>query len=51
MPFYDTNDAIDFISERTGIDRDIVGKVLDADVEYMKSIGIITEITEDTEGE
>lgn len=41
--FYDTEDAIKFISEMTGIESDIVSKVLDADVEYMRKIGIITD--------
>ena len=44
--FYDTNEAIKFISERTGIDPNVVAKVLDADVEFMRKIGII----EDEEG-
>lgn len=44
--FYDTNEAIKFISERTGIDSNVVAKVLDADVEFMRKIGII----EDEEG-
>ena len=41
--FYDTNEAIKFISERTGIELDIVAKVLDADVEFMRKIGIIED--------
>lgn len=41
--FYDTNEAIKFISERTGIAPDIVAKVLDADVEFMRKIGIIED--------
>ena len=41
--FYDTDEAIKFISERTGIDPKIVEKVLDADVEFMRKIGIIEE--------
>ena len=41
--FYDTNEAIKFISERTGIDPNVVAKVLDADVEFMRKIGIISE--------
>lgn len=44
--FYDTNEAIKFISERTGIDPNVIAKVLDADVEFMRKIGII----EDEEG-
>ena len=41
--FYDTNEAIKFISERTGIDPNVVAKVLDADVEFMRKIGIIKD--------
>ena len=41
--FYDTDEAIKFISEQTGIEPDIVAKVLDADVEFMRKIGIIEE--------
>lgn len=41
--FYDTDEAIKFISEHTGIDPDIVEKVLDADVEFMRKIGIIED--------
>jgi hypothetical protein len=44
--FYDTDEAIRFISERTGIEPDIVAKVLEADVEFMRKIGIIEEIEE-----
>ena len=41
--FYDTNEAIKFISERTGINPNVVEKVLDADVEFMRKIGIIRD--------
>lgn len=41
--FYDTDEAIKFISERTGIEPDIVAKVLEADVEFMRTIGIIED--------
>lgn len=41
--YYDTNEAIKFISEQTGIDPNIVAKVLDADVEFMRKIGIIKD--------
>ena len=41
--YYDTNEAIKFISEQTGIDPNIVAKVLDADVEFMRKIGIIED--------
>lgn len=41
--YYDTNEAVKFISERTGIDSDIVARVLEADVEFMCKIGIIED--------
>lgn len=41
--YYDTNEAVKFISERTGIDSDTVAKVLEADVEFMRKIGIIKD--------
>ena len=41
--YYDTNEAVKFISERTGIDSDIVARVLEADVEFMRKIGIIED--------
>lgn len=41
--YYDTNEAIKFISEQTGIDEDVIAKVLDADVEFMRKIGIIED--------
>lgn len=41
--FYDTNEAIKFISKWTDIDPNIVEKVLDADVEFMRKIGIIKD--------
>lgn len=41
--YYDTNEAIEFISQKTGINSDIVAKVLEADVEFMRKIGIIED--------
>lgn len=41
--YYDTDEAIKFISEQTGIDPNVVSKVLDADVEFMRKIGIIED--------
>ena len=41
--FYDTSEAIKFISAETGLSEDIIDKVLEADVHYMQSVGIIEE--------
>ena len=43
--FYDTSEAIKFISAETGLSEDIIDKVLEADVHYMQSVGIIEEDT------
>lgn len=42
-PVYDFEDAIDFITERTSIDKELVEKVLMLEEDYMRSIGIITD--------
>jgi hypothetical protein len=39
--FYDTEEAINFISNQTGVEPNIVAKVLDADVDFMSQLGII----------
>ena len=41
--FYDTEEAIKFISDQTGITPNIVAKVLDADVDFMRKLGIIQD--------
>lgn len=41
--FYDTEEAIDFIADDTGIDPTIIEAVLYSDLKYMQSIGIIEE--------
>lgn len=38
---YDIDDEIKFISERTNINADTVAKVLEADVEFMRKLGVI----------
>lgn len=41
IKFVDTDVEIDWIVERTGLDRDIVLKVMDADYDYLVENGII----------
>lgn len=43
MPVYDFEDAVNFISEKCDIDKDIIEKVLLLEEDYMRSIGIITD--------
>ena len=40
--------AIDFISERSNIEKDTIKKVLELEEEYMKSIGVIVDKEERT---
>lgn len=39
--YYDTDDAIEFIVDDTGIDAGIIEEVLEAELRYMMSVGII----------
>lgn len=41
--YYDTDDAVKFIKEETGFDEDEISSVLESELRYMKSIGIIEE--------
>lgn len=40
---YDYDEAVKFIEEKSGLDVDVIEKVLDLEEEYMRSIGIIDE--------
>ena len=42
IKFVDIDVEIDWIVERTGLDRDIVLKVMDADYDYLVESGIIS---------
>lgn len=46
MPVYDYDDAIRYIYERSsvGIDEDIIEEVLSLEEDYMRSIGILSEV-------
>lgn len=37
---YDEDDAAEFINAETGIDMDVIEKVINAEMKYMESIGI-----------
>lgn len=41
--YYD-EDAIKFIHSRSDLNRDVINKVLELELEYMKSIGLVYEI-------
>ena len=43
IPVYEFEDAINFISERSNIEKDTIKKVLELEEEYMKSIGVIVD--------
>ena len=42
-PIYDYEDCANMIQEKTGLTREIIADVLNAEIDYMKSIGIIDE--------
>lgn len=42
-PVYDYEDCANMIEEKTGLSREIIADVLNAEIDYMKSIGIIDE--------
>lgn len=46
-PIYDYEECANMIEEKTGFSRKIIADVLNAEIDYMKSIGIIDE-DEDT---
>lgn len=41
--YYDTNEAIKFIKEETGLNENIIEEVLNSELRYMKSVGIIED--------
>lgn len=40
-PFYDDGDALEFIFKETGIDKKTIRQIMNADLRYQKSVGII----------
>lgn len=41
-PVFNWDDAVNFITEKCEVGKDIVEKVLELEEEYMQSVGIIT---------
>lgn len=39
--FYDENDALEFIFKETGVDKRTIRNIMNADLRYQKSVGII----------
>lgn len=48
IPVYELEDAINFITEKSDIEKDTIKKVLELEEEYLKSIGVIVEEEENT---
>lgn len=42
-PIYNNEDCANMIQEKTGLSREVIADVLNAEIDYMKSIGIIDE--------
>ena len=40
-PFYDDGDALEFIFKETGVDKKTIRRIMNADLKYQKSVGII----------
>lgn len=40
-PFYDDGAALEFIFKETGVDKKIIRRIMNADLRYQKSVGII----------
>lgn len=40
-PFYDDADALEFIFKETGVDKKTIRQIMNADLKYQKSVGII----------
>lgn len=40
-PFYDDGAALEFIFKETGVDKKIIRQIMNADLRYQKSVGII----------
>ena len=49
-PTYYVEDAIKFIHDKTGIDEQLIEDILEAEDDYMRSIGLIVEIEEEEDG-
>ena len=45
-PVYYVEEAVGFIINKTGIDEQLIRDVLDAEEDYMRSIGLIIELEE-----
>lgn len=45
-PVYYVEDAVSFVHNKTGIDEQLIRDILDAEEDYMRSIGLIVELEE-----
>lgn len=43
-PMYYTDDAIKFIHDRSGINIETIGKVLELELDYMKTLGLVYDL-------
>lgn len=41
QPYYDEYDAVNFIASETGINKNVIRMILNSEMRYMKSVGII----------
>lgn len=45
--YYNDDDAVEYIKNETGLNENLIQEVLNAEFEYMKSVGLIEEPEED----
>lgn len=45
--YYSDDDAVEYIKNETGLNEGLIQEVLNAEFEYMKSVGLIEELEED----
>lgn len=41
QPYYNENDAVNFIASETGINKRVIRMVLNSEMRYMASVGIV----------
>lgn len=45
-PMYYESEAIEFIRSRSGLSEDVISKVLELEMDYISSIGLVIKIEE-----
>lgn len=43
-PVYYVDEAVEFIFERSGINKNVINKVLELEADYLRSLGLIVDL-------